>query len=287
MRFSILGSGSSGNLTWVETRDTRILLDAGLSLKESEKRLAAIGRRPADVQAVLLTHEHDDHARGLELLSREVRLAVIATQGTLKAVKRWLAPGTERIEISADGSVRFADLLIEAFRVPHDAAEPVGFRLHHGAASLGYATDLGTVSASVREGLSGLQTVIVESNHDLEMLKQGPYPPRLKKRILGPYGHLSNDAVGELLATADLRALKLLVLAHLSRTNNRPELAAATAAVALAARGLDPALHLARHDRPTETYDLADGRSRGPFPAVTSLVARVLERPRQMLFSFD
>ena len=226
-----------------------MLVEAGLSARETEVRLASVGRAIHQIDAVVVSHEHQDHVRGLQTLTALKRLTVVATPGTLKRIRKSLAPGTDLVAVSRGSEVRLGDLTVTAFGIPHDAAEPAGFRLSSGGARLGYVTDLGSAPASVAEALGGVTALILESNHDLELLRNGPYPARLKKRILSPYGHLSNEATGELLRECDLGSLALLYLAHLSRTNNSPALALAVAGLALAERGLGSALKVSRHDR--------------------------------------
>lgn len=271
LRFALLGSGSSGNATLVETDRIRLLIDAGLSARETDRRLRALGRSIEQIDVVLLTHEHDDHARGLETLSRQVRLTVVTTAGAARAVRHLLAPRSEVQVVRRGGAVRLADLQVHAFPVPHDAREPVGWRLERDRSCLGYVTDLGTVDDQVAESLSGATHLIAESNHDLDMLRQGPYPARLKKRILGPWGHLSNEALAELLRRTDLGRLQVLYLAHLSRTNNLPELAEASAALALNECAPAAAIRVAAHDRPTEV--IATGEPPRP-PAAEQLRLR-------------
>jgi phosphoribosyl 1,2-cyclic phosphodiesterase len=268
----------------VETTGTRVLIDAGLSARETEARLATLGRRLDQIQAIVLSHEHDDHARGVEAIAGAQGIPVIATAGTARALRRRIGRAARFIEVRRGGGVRFGDLEVETFPTAHDAAEPVGFRLSSGAATLGHATDLGMVDAPVLDRLAGLQALVLESNHDVDMVKNGPYPRRLKKRILGPYGHLSNDALGEFLRAARIEGLRLLYLAHLSRQNNRPEIARATASLALSERGARARLKLACHDVPSGFEDteapLEDeaGRASG---------AASPRRPEQMRIEFD
>ncbi len=227
-----------------------------------------------------MSHEHQDHARGLQTITAARRRTVIATRGTLRALRGIgaLADGTDRVEVGRGASVRFADLCVEPFAVPHDACEPAGFRLGCGDRALGYVTDFGSPAPSIREALAGLTALVVEANHDVEMLKAGSYPARLKKRILSPYGHLSNDGLAELIAGSDLGALALLCLAHLSRSSNRPELAEAVAGMALAEGGRTVDLRIASHDTPMAIAEVPSGAV--ARPEKSTLASAALEALR-------
>jgi phosphoribosyl 1,2-cyclic phosphodiesterase len=238
-RFRVLGSGSSGNATLVEAGGTRVLLDAGLGPRELAERLLSAGVDPASVSAVFLTHEHSDHARGAPSFSRKWGVRLAGTRGTYAAAGLGACEIAGYDVVTAGVTVTVGTLRITAVRVPHDAAEPVAFVVAHGDASLGHATDLGHLSREVVEAFSDCRALLVESNYDPGLLRDGPYPWSLKERILGAQGHLSNGDVGRYLASGLAENCEQLVLAHLSRKNNHPELVRMAAEQALDRAGRD------------------------------------------------
>lgn len=219
----VLASGSSGNATFVRLGETRILVDAGVSLSALESALDEIDESVDGLSAVLITHEHGDHVSGLgRLLKARPELPVLATSGTLRAMK---LTGADTRRIRA-GKIRpWAGVDIIPFTVSHDAAEPVGVRFEAGDFALAIATDLGFWSDEVADALHGCPFIVVEANHDPEMLFRGPYPPFLKRRVSSRRGHLSNGQARSLLDRIVDPALECVVLAHLSETNNTSELA--------------------------------------------------------------
>lgn len=239
MRLCALGSGSSGNAYLVEGPQGPLLVDAGLSWRETLARSTKAGLSLTGLEWAILTHEHTDHVRGLDTLRRRgVRVA--ACSGTLRALGiegTPLEPGTE-----------LAGVQVVPFAVPHDAAQPVGLRLEANGARVGIATDLGQVTNSVLSALSTCQTVALEANHDVAMLLAGPYPWPLKLRILGPEGHLANEEAGRALRALG-NGLQQVLLAHLSQDNNTPALALET--VARAVDGWKGRLYLTYPDRPS------------------------------------
>ncbi|MGH8704480.1 MAG: MBL fold metallo-hydrolase [Burkholderiales bacterium] len=235
MRFASLASGSKGNCLVAESGGTRVLLDCGLAPRETERRLARLGLEPAELGAILVTHEHDDHAGHAFAFAAHHRLPVWLTHGTLRALTesgKALDSVATRV---VDGRSAFAvnGIEVRPYTVPHDAREPVQFVLSDGAFRLGVLTDIGASTAYVEATLSGCDALVLECNHDLEMLWAGGYPKWLKERIAGPFGHLSNDASQRLLAALDRSRLKHVIAAHLSQQNNRPELARSALARAL------------------------------------------------------
>ncbi len=237
MRICLLASGSKGNAIYVESRDSRLLIDAGLSAREITQRLAVIGVDPDDLDAVLVTHEHHDHCRGLGPLARRHRLPVFLHPEARRAL-----PGLGRIdhhrEFDAGDSWIFRDLEIASFPLTHDAAAPVGFTVQSKAGKVGIATDLGIATRLVADRLRDCRVLVLESNHDEELLRDGPYPWHLKQRIRSNHGHLSNVATAELLDGLLWDGLEAVFLAHLSETNNRPERAEAGAREVLARQHL-------------------------------------------------
>ncbi len=253
----MLASGSSGNATLVAAGGTRVLIDAGLSFRELSGRLAAIGEDPAGLDAVLITHEHTDHISGLPVLLRklEYRLPVYMTRLTAQAFA-WedRAPRVEAFQAGC----RFAvgDLEVDSFTIPHDAVDPVGFAFRAEGVKVASVTDLGYMPDSVKHHLRGSQLLILESNHDLEMLKVGPYPWQVKQRVMGRRGHLSNDVVSDFIQADMDPATGTLVLGHISENNNHPELVRLVAGQALAARAIATRLVVAEPRKQTEVFVL-------------------------------
>ena len=237
---SILGSGSRGNATFVKTGRVRLLIDAGMSRKEISKRLESIGEDPDGVDAVLVTHEHADHAGGLRMLVKEVPVRAFLTWGTIGALRaeEYELNGSKIVPAPPGVAFTFGDVEIVPFSVPHDAVEPVAFSLTCGGVKVTQLTDIGYLPDHVAERLRGSHVLILESNHDLEMLRVGPYPWSLKQRLMGRYGHLSNTAVGRFIREQYDGTAEHIVLAHLSSKNNHPEIAKQEAARALRDRGL-------------------------------------------------
>ncbi|MCC6609336.1 MAG: MBL fold metallo-hydrolase [Burkholderiales bacterium] len=233
MRFASLGSGSDGNALVVEADGSRLMLDCGLGLREVERRLARLGLAPADLEGVVVTHEHGDHASGALAFAQRHRLRVWMTHGTWRAIAPEASPDPGVNIVDSHGPFAVAGVEVHPFPVPHDAREPVQFVFSDGDVRLGVLTDAGTATPHIEAMLSGCEALVLECNHDAGMLERGPYPARLKERIRGPYGHLANDATAELLAALDHRRLRHVVAAHLSRQNNTPELARAALAGAL------------------------------------------------------
>jgi phosphoribosyl 1,2-cyclic phosphodiesterase len=223
VRFAWLASGSRGNAALVEADGRCVMLDCGLGLKEAEARLGRLGRSPADVEAILVTHEHSDHIGGVARFAARHRIRVLATAGTTRGFR--LSPPPRLSEISAHEAFACGALEIRPMPVPHDAREPCQFVFSDGAARLGILTDLGRFTPHVVESLQGCDALALECNHDLEMLAGGPYPAALRRRVGGELGHLSNRQAAELLAALDTRRLRHLVAVHLSEVNNTPELA--------------------------------------------------------------
>jgi phosphoribosyl 1,2-cyclic phosphodiesterase len=232
MRFASLGSGSSGNALVVEVGTTRVMMDCGFGLAETEERLGRAGLLPSDLTAIVVTHEHDDHLGGVARFSMRHAIPVYLTRGT----SQWLAPDFPPELMRFIGShAPFAidAIRVEPFPVPHDAREPVQYAFSDGASRLGVVTDLGTATQHVVDKLSRCEALVIECNHDLDMLMEGPYPESLKQRISGRFGHLCNSDAGHLVAALELPRLRHLIAAHLSQQNNRPELAAAALARAV------------------------------------------------------
>jgi phosphoribosyl 1,2-cyclic phosphodiesterase len=310
MRMTVLASGSKGNSTLVSSSRTRILVDAGLSCRELLKRLRLAGENPESIDAILVTHEHQDHVQGVAVLARKLGIPVYFTEATHRAWERWMRPGKRStyadwleqrkreaeassagleaagVEAGESGGLEepaldeelceseprdaaalpaleffkageafcVGDIDVTPFTIPHDAADPVGFVFVAEGVRIGIATDLGYMPPNAKMTLRGCDVLMLESNHDLEMLRDGPYPWSVKQRVMSRVGHLSNDAAAEFLERNYDGTAAYVVLAHLSQSNNLPELARVTAERALCDRMslLANKLLLAEQDRPLQ-----------------------------------
>jgi phosphoribosyl 1,2-cyclic phosphodiesterase len=239
LRLCVLASGSSGNCTYVGSDTTGILIDAGLSGRETVRRLGEIGVAVESIRAVCVTHEHTDHTSGLAVLQRGGRVALYANSGTIDGLKARGAGADLPWQIFSTGSpFPVGDLTLEPFSVPHDAYDPVGFVVSHGAVRVGVVTDMGMVTGLIRERLKRCQAIVVEANHDERLLKDADRPWRLKQRIFGRQGHLSNAHAADLIAEVAGDSLAIVYLAHLSQDCNRPDLALKAVIDVLTRRGL-------------------------------------------------
>ena len=223
-RVAVLASGSRGNATLIQTEQQKILVDLGISTRELEKRLQAVGVAAGDLDGVLITHEHHDHIRGLETFCKKFQVPVYTSLKTMLAIYCALPRLNREHFRQLEGCLQLGDVRVQGFATCHDAADPHGYMFYTKDAKLTYATDLGFVSPTVRPALEDCDYLILESNHDVDLLKTGPYPWRTKQRILSTLGHLSNMTAGETLAGLQ-KLPQRVVLAHLSQTNNLPELA--------------------------------------------------------------
>ncbi len=241
---SMLASGSQGNCAFVASTRTRILVDAGISCREIFKRLRLLGEDPHSIAAVLITHEHSDHVYGLLTLAKKLRVPIFLTAATHAAWSRALRyekgqrPQLEKLEKFESGHrFQIGDIEIKPFTIPHDAADPVGFAFRVEGIKISLATDLGYVPVNVRDHLRGSDILIMESNHDVEMLRGGPYPWVVKQRVASNVGHLSNAKLADFFSGDYDNNAAFVVLAHLSEQNNHPEIARREAERALAQRG--------------------------------------------------
>lgn len=229
MRLCSITSGSSGNCIYVGSEHTHLMIDAGISGKRIEKGMNELELTTADMNGILITHEHSDHISGLGVVARKYGIPIYATGGTIEAVKSSKSVGKipEELfhEIKADEEFMIQDLTVKPFTISHDAAEPVAYRIEEGKNAIGIATDLGKYNDYTVEKLEGLDVLLLEANHDIRMLQVGSYPYYLKQRILGERGHLSNESSGRLLSRLLHEGLKAVVLGHLSKENNYEELA--------------------------------------------------------------
>ena len=221
MRFTMLGSGSKGNATLIQSGDTTIMVDCGFTIKETERRLERAGVKPAALSAILVTHEHGDHISGVGPFVRKHHIPVYMTRGSLVPHRMGNLP--EHHFFCSHSQFTIGDLTISPFPVPHDAREACQFTFHSHDKKLGMLTDTGMITPHIEESLNGCHALILETNHDLQMLRDGPYPPSLQARVSGDLGHLSNQQSALLLEKIDTSRLQHLVIAHLSAQNNSPE----------------------------------------------------------------
>ncbi len=265
LQFCPLFSGSSGNALYVGTDNTKILIDAGLSGAKITTELSGLGVKPAEIKAILVTHEHADHISGVGVLSRRYHLPVYASTGTWAAMGGKLGaidPGC-RVEFETGEDFSIGELDIRPFPTPHDAADPVGYAVSAAGAKIAIATDIGAVREGWLREAEGADVLLLEANHDVDTLKAGRYPYELKRRILGNRGHLSNDDAGAAAAELVRRGVRVIVLGHLSGENNFPELAYASVACVLEESGFMPGrdvmLSVARRDGRSQLFTLGEG----------------------------
>jgi phosphoribosyl 1,2-cyclic phosphodiesterase len=227
MRFALLGSGSRGNATLVVKGKTALLIDCGFSARELEARLAVVGLEVSALSAIVVTHEHNDHIAGVGAVARKHKLPVWLSHGSYSAGQKRLGELLVRHTLNCHQRFSIGELELQPFPVPHDAREPCQLVLGDGDKKLGILTDAGRSTQHIESCLDGCDALVLECNHDVQMLADGPYPPSLQARVGGDLGHLSNDQSAALLARLETSKLQHLVAAHISEKNNRPELAAA------------------------------------------------------------
>jgi len=254
MRFCVLGSGSKGNCTYISSGSTALLIDAGFSGIEVERRLTDVGVDIAEISAILVTHEHSDHVRGVAVLSRRFQLPVFVNQATRSAAGKYLEKLFKVVSFSTGDSFGCGDLHIHPFSISHDCQDPVGYTVSDGGATVGYCTDTGVLSKLIRYRLSSCDGLVLECNHDLDMLRDGPYPLALQQRVRSVSGHLANPQALEFLKDLAGNGLQQVVLAHISEANNSPERILETVAGPLATCSFQIAI--ASQDRPGEIFEL-------------------------------
>jgi phosphoribosyl 1,2-cyclic phosphodiesterase len=246
-----LGSGSRGNATLLRTSRTAILIDAGLSARQLTLRLTAVDHDPADIDAIVITHEHSDHIGGVPVFARRAAIPVLANEATSVAGGAGLREIDTLETFTSGRSFTIGDITVHPFAISHDAAEPVGYRFEADGMEIGYATDLGHIDGTVVEMLAGCVIVVLETNHDRNMLYTGPYPAHTKRRIDSEVGHLSNEAAAEALLDIISGTTREIVLAHLSETNNLPRLAEAAVTGAFRRNGVTGIrIHVADQNTP-------------------------------------
>ncbi|WP_456447497.1 MBL fold metallo-hydrolase [Thiolapillus sp.] len=256
MRFASLGSGSKGNATLIQAGDTCLLLDCGFSLKELEARMARLDLHPDHLHAVLVTHEHGDHIKGVGPLARKYGTPVWMTHGTWRN-----APCGDIPELRLFGShtpaFQIEDVEVRPFAVPHDAREPTQFTFRHDGLTLGILTDTGSFTPHMLEAVENVDSLLLECNHDTRMLRDGPYPPRLQARVGGDYGHLSNDQAAALLSHIQHQRLQHLVIGHLSEQNNCPKLA--RRAMSAVSKDLEARISVLEQSGGSDWFELVSG----------------------------
>jgi len=259
-RAHVLGSGSRGNSILLETPETRIIVDAGFSGRQIERRLAAIDVAPDSIAALFITHEHRDHTQGMGVIARRWKVPVYIARATATSCSTLLGGDEDLRFYRAGRAVDLGDLRVEPFLTCHDAIDPVAVTVKQRSSGLkvGIATDLGSPTVSVRHALKNCDLLILEANHDELMLRSGPYPRSLKSRIAGRHGHLSNRAAAALGSELHHPALAGVVLAHLSQECNEPELAAQVIGEALERKGYTAPLHVAAQDEPLPGLDVTE-----------------------------
>ena len=251
MHYAALASGSKGNCHALSDGERTLLVDAGISLRQIHRRLEAVGWQGGSIQALALTHEHSDHIAALGVILRRTDWTILATPETRQAAERAKGieiPAVRWLPLEAGRPVTWEGWRVLPFALPHDAADPVAFRVEVGPLACAIVTDLGHPTALVADHLQDLDLLVLEANHDVDMLREGAYPPHLKARILSRVGHLSNASMAALLGRVYSPRLKRLVLAHLSEANNDPGLARFAAEEVL--RGTSVALHVAQQHIP-------------------------------------
>ena len=265
MRMCSIASGSSGNCIYAGSETTHLLIDAGLNGKRTEQGLEKLGLSMREIDGIFITHEHIDHMQGIGVLSRKYQIPIYCTEGTKRGIlsDRRIGAVDESLfqVVAADRKYTVKDMSVTPVRVSHDAAEPVGYTISYGKQKGAVVTDLGVTNDYIAEHLKGADILFLEANHDVNMLLAGPYPYPLKQRILSDRGHLSNEMAGALLARIWHDQLKAVVLSHLSRENNLPELAYETVRLevtmsALPCKGRDLPLYVAKRDEVSDVVEI-------------------------------
>ncbi len=256
MKFCSLYSGSSGNSMFISSDKAKILVDVGMAGKHIDSALKSIEVNPKDIDGIFITHEHIDHIKGAGILSRKYDIPIYANSETWCAMERSLGKvKEENIKIISESCVTIKDMDIVNYPIPHDAANPMGYTAISKEKRISIATDMGCFTQEIKKNIEESQVILLESNHDVEMLKFGPYPYSLKRRILSDIGHLSNDACGNAIMDILKDDHKTIILGHLSNTNNHPDLAYQTVATLLEQRGVvlnkDVTLSLANRNEPS------------------------------------
>jgi len=263
MRLCSIASGSSGNCIYIGSDNTHLLVDTGISKKRIEEGLCELSVSGDELAGILITHEHSDHIQGLGVFSRRYHIPIYASKGTIEGIRSCKTLGDVDVEllhpIETDVEMMIGDVMVKPFAISHDANEPTGFRVEHSGKSIAIATDLGMYDEYIVENLQYLNALVLEANHDVHMLEVGPYPYPLKRRVLGEKGHLSNELSGRLLCRILHDELKHIILGHLSKENNFPELAYETVKLEVTMgntpyKGSEIPLTVAKRDQISEIF---------------------------------
>ncbi|TJX13150.1 MBL fold metallo-hydrolase [Tissierella creatinini] len=262
IRFCSLSSGSSGNCQYIETGNTRILIDAGFSGKKIESLLSSIGADPSRLDGILVTHEHLDHSSGVGILSRRYDIPIYANANTwigMESIIKVIKEKNTKV-FTTNGNFDIKDIGIHPISVFHDAREPVGYVIYHGKFKLSIITDTGWINDKIRNEIKDSNLYFIESNHDINMLREGSYPLDLKKRIMSSHGHLSNDDAGMIMGDVLSGTGEIVLLGHLSQDNNLPHLAYETVRKGIISQGIDAdndiSLNLSYRDRSTCVFNI-------------------------------
>lgn len=258
LRFSVLASGSSGNAFYIESNQARLLVDVGLSGKQMDKLFQEAKVDPRKIDGILVTHEHSDHIKGLGILARKYNLPIYANDKTWSKMEKSIGKITldQRFHFEANKVQTFGDIDVESFSVSHDAADPMFFAFHHGNEKVALVTDLGYVSDKIKDTIKDANAYVFEANHDINMLQMGHYPWSVKRRILGDYGHVSNEDSGLALSEVISDRTERIYLAHLSKDNNMKELARMSVDQVLKQRGIDIELCDTDPGKATSLYEI-------------------------------
>lgn len=258
MRFSVLASGSTGNAFYIETDQTKLLVDAGLSGKQMDRLFQQIAADPKALDGILVTHEHSDHIKGLGILARKYNLPIYANEKTWKAMEKGIGKIEldQKFHFEANKVQTFGNIDVESFSVSHDAVDPMFFTFRHGNKKVALVTDLGYVSERIKRTIEGADAFVFEANHDISMLQMCTYPWSVKRRILGDYGHVSNEDSGLALSDVISNDTKRVYLAHLSKDNNMKELARMSVDQVLQERGINMNLHDTDPGKATPLYEV-------------------------------
>lgn len=257
MRFSVLASGSKGNACYIETDNTRILIDGGLSCRELLRRMELVGLETSRLDAIIITHEHSDHIKGVGPISRKFNSTVYSNSSTINRCVKTLGKTSLNDNLQTGETLKINDITVETFAKGHDAVEPIGLIVSSNGSRLGILTDVGKSTSLIEDVLQDCTGVLLEFNHDIEMLENGPYSYYLKRRIKGSKGHLSNDQAGTLLKRLSNKRLCHVVLAHLSEVNNTPEKALAKARESLSECDMENiAVHVSYQDYPCPVLEV-------------------------------
>lgn len=260
LKFCSLFSGSSGNCQFIKSDKTTILVDAGLSGKKIQQEMINIGEDPKKIDAIFITHEHIDHIQGAGILSRRFDIPIYANEKTWSAMSNIIGDvKSHNIKTICD-DVEVGDLFIQSFDISHDSAHPVGYNIFYKDKKISMVTDTGCVNQNIINSIKDSDLLLIESNHDEDMVLIGPYPWPLKRRVLGEFGHMSNDTAGDLITKAIKRGTEIVLLGHLSKENNFPELAYKTVENILKVSGIDVnpgvCLDMTYRDRSSKAYEI-------------------------------